>query len=428
MRKKTFFALLLILTAALLFPAAASASSEGLLWTPAETPDKIVVISDIHLGIDDSFSENAQNKQLLVDFLQRLRTNGDVRELVIAGDFLDEWYLPTSYPPYTDSSAFYRQVIANSQAVFDELRQLMASGIKLVYVIGNHDMLLESSILDEALPGIVQPRDAGGLGVWYTGDRREIAIEHGHRYDVFSAPDTVTNRELCAGGQTSLPPGYFYARAAASWVIQGRPQVSKAYPAVGAVPNALSQPDQFGAYLYHQVLSAVFARVTPKENFEEKALDIRIDGYSGRYSVCDMFPAVQADGSISAPVLYKNFQRTWAQRQQINRVKVENTFAQAVAGTLSGDYFFGQAKAQYLNDPEAKIDVAVFGHTHVPMLRQADGGKLYINTGTWIDHNTVYPSAARTFTVITTGSKDSAALYAYMQDGKLSDISDSADK
>jgi len=429
MRTKTLFILMVLLAAALVFPAAAQAPSGDLLWTPAATQNKIVVISDIHLGIDDSHSQDVQNKPLLVDFLRRLQKAGDVRELVIAGDFLDEWYLPMDYAPYADSSAFYRQLIAGNRDVFEELKNVMASGIKLVYVIGNHDMTLESSILSEALPGIVQPRDAKGLGVWYTGDHREIAVEHGHRYDVFSAPDTVTNSALCAGGETSLPPGYFYARAAASWVIQGRPTVEKSYPVLDRVPNAITDPDQFGAYLYHQVLSAVFSRVTPKENFEEKALALGIDGYSGFFSVSDMFPAMQPDGSISAPVLYKNFQRTWEARQQINRVRVHNAFAQAVAGTLSSDYFFSQAKAQYLDNPDEQIDVVVFGHTHVPGVWQAQEGKLYVNTGTWVDHNPAYPSLTRTFALVTTGSAgSSAALYAYREDGTLQDVTDSAGK
>jgi UDP-2,3-diacylglucosamine pyrophosphatase LpxH len=428
MKKKALFLLVILIVAALMLSATASASSKGALWTPAAAADKIVVISDLHLGIDDSFSENIQNKPLLVEFLQKLQKTKDVRELVIAGDFLDEWYLPLNYTAYADSSKFFRQVIASNQTVFDELKNVMAGGIKLVYVLGNHDMLLESGILDEALPGIVQARDSKGLGVYYTGDRREIAIEHGHRYDVFSAPDTVTNKELCVNGDTMLPPGYFYARVAASWVIQGRPPIKKDYPVLTVVPDAKTDPDQFGAYLYYRVLNAEFTRITPLEGFEDKVFDIKIDGYNGRYSIKDMFPDVQADGTISAPVLYKDFQRTWMERQQINQVKVQNRFAEAVAGTLSSEYFFSQAKAQYLQNPEGTIDVVVFGHTHVPSFQKTDGGKYYVNDGTWVDHNTAYPSATRTFTVVTTGSADSAVLYAYMADGTLLDITDSVGK
>jgi UDP-2,3-diacylglucosamine pyrophosphatase LpxH len=113
-----------------------------------------------------------------------------------------------NYPSYSDSDAFYRKSVSNNQAVFDELNRVMKAGIRLVYVPGNHDMLLSSGILDEALPGIVQARDAKGLGVYYTGTNQNVAIEHGHRYDVFSAPDSLSNRAIC-GENTLLPAGLF---------------------------------------------------------------------------------------------------------------------------------------------------------------------------------------------------------------------------
>ena len=55
--------------------------------------DKVVVVSDIHLGILDKFSENVKNRSVFIGFLKRLEKTADVGELVIAGDFLDEWYL-----------------------------------------------------------------------------------------------------------------------------------------------------------------------------------------------------------------------------------------------------------------------------------------------------------------------------------------------
>ena len=303
----------------------------------------------------------------------------------------------------------------------------MAKGIKLVYVAGNHDMLLESGILDEALPGIVQARDADGLGVYVTGDRQEIAIEHSHRYDAFAAPDSVSNKELCQNEDTILPPGYFYARIAASWILQGRPLIKKDYPVITDVPDAVTNPDQFGAYLYYKVWSSELARITQFERFEDNIFDLGIAGFNGSYSIKDFYPVQQTDGTISAPVLFKNFQRTWEDRQEINQVAVKNSFSEAVAGTLSHDYFFNQAKVQYLQNQEKSIDVVVFGHTHMPNLRNVDD-KIYANCGTWIDHNTIYPEASRTFAVITTGAVNSAAIYEYMTDGTISDITDSVSK
>ncbi len=61
------------------------------LWNAGNTRDKIVVISDIHLGIDDSYAETVNNRSLLIDFLQRLQSTTDVRELVIGGDFFSQF-------------------------------------------------------------------------------------------------------------------------------------------------------------------------------------------------------------------------------------------------------------------------------------------------------------------------------------------------
>ena len=394
------------------------------LWEAGSTRDKIVVISDIHLGIEDRYTETLKNLPLLIDFLERLQNTKDVRELVIGGDFLDEWFLPVYYPRYTDQKLFYKDVIANNQDVIDEFKSVIASGIKLVYVPGNHDMTLEADVLQEAIPGIVQARDAEGLGAYYTGDRNEIVIEHGHRYDVFSAPDTVTTAELCGNDDTIFPAGYFYARYAATWVLEGRPEVKKDLPVITNVPDQ-SDVDQYGAYLYYSILKNVSARLTPNEGLDEKIFDMRVSGFDDAYTYLDFYPAQQADGTISAPVLFKNIQRTWAERQTINNVKVPNSFIEAVAGTLDWKYYSWQAKAQYLANPDENVDVVVFGHTHVPAYQDMGEGKYYINDGTWIDHNTDNPDATRTFAVITTGDRTVPALYRFMEDGPLSDISKS---
>jgi hypothetical protein len=201
----------------------------------------------------------------------------------------------------------------------------------------------------------------------------------------------------------------------------------KDYPVITDIPDAVTNPDQYGAYLYYKIWSSELARITPIERFEDKIFDLSIAGFNGSYSIKDFYPVQQMDGTISAPVLYQNFQRTWEERQVINQVSVKNSFAEAVAGTLSHDYFYNQAKVQYLQNTEKSIDVVVFGHTHMPDLRNIDN-KIYANCGTWIDHNTIYPEVSRTFAVITTGDVNSAAIYQYMTDGSISDISDKVSK
>jgi UDP-2,3-diacylglucosamine pyrophosphatase LpxH len=398
-----------------------SVASAPALWKADTSKDKIVVISDVHLGIRDDYTEDLANRPLLVNFLKQLQATKDVRELVIAGDFLDEWYLPFNYPSITDETSFYKGVIANNREVINELNKVADSGIKLVYVVGNHDMTLSTGVLQDAMPRIVQPRDSVGLGVYYTGDRNEIAIEHGHRYDPFSAPDTVTNAAICENANTIFPAGYFYARYAASWVLEGRPAVTKNLPVVTTVPDR-TNTDQFGAYLYYRTLAGISARITPKEDPSAPVFDMHTSGFNGKFTYLDFYPAQQSDGRISAPVLFKDIQRTWQQRQTINQVAVPNTFIEALGGAQDWSYYYTQAKTQYLQNPDRNVDVVVFGHTHVPQYRALGNGKVYVNDGTWIDHNTDSPAATRTFAVITTGSQDTSAVFMYQPDGTIADI------
>ena len=153
-------------------------------------------------------------------------------------------------------------------------------------------------------------------------------------------------------------------------------------------------------------------------------IDMHIGGFDDAYTYLDFYPAQQADGTISAPVLFKNIQRTWEQRQTVNNVKVHNSFLEAVAGAQDWDYYFRQAELQYLQNSEEKVDVVVFGHTHVPDYEKTESGKYFVNDGTWIDHNTDYPEISRSFAVITTGEKDTAALYSFGKDYSAMDVTE----
>ena len=131
------------------------------MWEVGDSRNKIVVISDIHLGINDAYSEINDNVPVLIEFLKRLQVTTDVSELVIAGDFLDEWFLPVYFESYTDSTAFYQACVDNNQDIIEEFNNVEL--ISLCY--RKSDMLLEASVLEEAIPGIVHVSDARGVGV-----------------------------------------------------------------------------------------------------------------------------------------------------------------------------------------------------------------------------------------------------------------------
>ena len=58
--------------------------------------NQIVVISDIHLGADLAYAECNKNLPNLEEFLNRVRFSSNVKELVIAGDLLDQWFVPAN--------------------------------------------------------------------------------------------------------------------------------------------------------------------------------------------------------------------------------------------------------------------------------------------------------------------------------------------
>lgn len=363
---------------------------------------KIIVISDIHLGIDDEISEIVKNRPLLISFLKRIQAEKLADEVVINGDFLDQWFLPGNYETTADSDEFYKQVARNNQDVIDEFKNLIDSGIRLVYVSGNHDMTLSHKTLEDILPGIIQSRDVRGLGRYRTGRRGEIVIEHSHRYDMFCAPDILTNDEFVEYGDPILPAGYFFARVGVTSLTQGMPEVEKEI--LEPKMSSMDDEDQLAAYAYFKVWENVLLNMFPvNESFDEEFIKVAVDGFKGVFSINDLIPIAHDDGIYAK--LYKNVQRNWAEVQRRNLVPSPNTSVECLKNLLNKDYYIDYSKKQYF-DLDPTVDVVVFGHTHNPAYRVYDGfdkPKVVVNEGTWIDNNLDDSENTATFALIDSG-------------------------
>ena len=90
---------------------------------------KAVAISDLRLGLDDRISETVKNRPKLAAFIDRIGAEKLADELVIAGDFLDQWFYPGSIDLPRDSREFYLACAENNQVVVDALIRLIESGI-----------------------------------------------------------------------------------------------------------------------------------------------------------------------------------------------------------------------------------------------------------------------------------------------------------
>lgn len=118
---------------------------------------RLFVISDLHLG---NPSSTARSRVVpFLDHALEMRAN-----ICINGDGFD--LAQTSFP----------RLAGDSVPVLGRLRRLQESGLRVYYVVGNHDMALEHFLSD-----LVFTELAPFLNV-RSGDRR-IRVEHGHLYD-----------------------------------------------------------------------------------------------------------------------------------------------------------------------------------------------------------------------------------------------------
>jgi len=392
------------------------------------TRSQTVVISDLHLGIDDAFAECKKNRQALVDFLNQIKNSPNVKELVIAGDMFDEWFLPMDYVMPQSQSTFFDSVAANNQTVIDAFNTIISAGdIKVTYVPGNHDILITEADVNRILPGINQARDnVQGLGQYITGANSEIVIEHGHRYNFFCAPDQISNRDITKNNSSVLPPGYFFTRIATSSVIEGHPSSTNTFP---NITDVKSDDSQKGYFLYFKVWKSILDTLPVKEKFADKVIKTNIDGYTQDYAINDVIPQQNPTDKILDVNLYKGIQDTWEERQTLNGVKAKIPVSEAITEAADAGYTDAQAKKQFF-DLDASKRIVVFGHTHVARLlplSNLEGKKtIYANSGTWIDN--AQGSPTMTFVVITPPKSGSAIesvnLYKYSADKTITQWAD----
>lgn len=87
----------------------------------------IVVISDIHLGADLAYAEINDNLKALESFLKKVRVAPNIKELVIAGDLFDEWYVPATINTYQgkDQSDFVQRIATANKGVISALNKII---------------------------------------------------------------------------------------------------------------------------------------------------------------------------------------------------------------------------------------------------------------------------------------------------------------
>ncbi len=349
----------------------------------------IVVISDLHLGADIQYTETNKNLVHLEKFLENIRTSKNIKELIIAGDLLDEWFVPANVDTYNgkDQLDFVKRIATTNKGVFDAFNKIIKEGnIMVTYVPGNHDLAITAESVESILPGIKQARDSVlGLGTYSPASLPELAVEHGHRYNFFCAPDPISNKEIAPG--SIMPPGYFFTRMGALHVVQKCKKSTDSIIKLTIDPKA--EESQILAYKYWKswVWSINYLPVNHK--FNEKIFITNIDGFTETYSINDLLPYQKTPNGLINMKLYNNIQNTWEEREKINMVGVHIPVAHAIDSVGSSFETDNQAKVQYFLNPNSNKRLVVFGHSHQALIEASNNTKgekcIYANSGTWID-------------------------------------------
>lgn len=373
--------------------------------------NKIFVISDIHLGANLAYAETNKNLKPLENFLKKIKMSPNVKELVIAGDLVDEWFVPATVDTYNgkDQADFVKRVALANKGVVDALNEIIKGGKVLVtYVPGNHDLTITEQSVELIFPGISQARDNKlGLGTYSPATCSKIAIEHGHRYNFFCAPDPISNQDIAPGSIT--PPGYFFTRIAALSVVQKHPVSGNTIPVV--IPNASGEASQSLLFAYWKSWEWALKTFTIENKFSEKSIVTNVNKFKGSYSVNDLLPYQSTSGGPINVSLYKGIHDSWDQRQVLNNVAVNIPTARAIEKVSLAEETDDQANLQYFKNPKSDKRIVIFGHTHVPKIIQSENHKrqktIYANSGTWIDHNP--NQTTMNFVVVTPQAADASS-------------------
>ena len=141
---------------------------------------KIYFILDAHLGAPNLNRPPRVQEDAMIDFLRAIRN--DAEALYIVGDLFDFWFE-------------YRSVIpAHGARVLFELHNLNQSGVRIIYIPGNHDIWLGHYLAKQV--GVELPGHE--VDVTHQGQRLYLAHGDGFRNDwKFKFSRKILNHPLC---------------------------------------------------------------------------------------------------------------------------------------------------------------------------------------------------------------------------------------
>ncbi len=345
------------------------------------------LISDLHIGGDGGLAR-CEFESELVGFLAEIAAGPQPAELIIVGDAFGFWEL-------TDREGVSKleTIAAMNPALFCQLRET-GERVTITLLPGNHDYdlacvpeyrteLARYNIRLEPVVHIV--REMAGRTIW---------IEHGNQYDEF-------NRFPDFGNRYGLPLGYFITRGVVAAAGRGAERtknkwlddVQSVYPNEDIPFWLLSNHfyKEMTPILRWGLLPFLLLFTLSGVVFGFRALE-RLAGRTTSAFDIDLQPLLGFPGRIIDMVQFVNSTVIFTLlilAVPLYFVLRDARAALARYGVGAGErldldkdeQYVAAAKRIFAADPS--VALFVYGHTHIPSLREFDG-RYVINTGTWL--------------------------------------------
>lgn len=325
---------------------------------------RIALFSDVHIGTNapTNWYQRAVHEPYLLAAFDYIRNNASViDELVLVGDFVDQWtYEPSRRPPtFQEIAAANPNVFGGTvggEGVPGALGQaLSALKGRVTYLSGNHDMAVTAGDL-------VSIRDDAGHALKHFGGpvytpslgNGQIACTHGHLYSLLNAPDYANSPG------TGLPLAHFITRLAALWTQQ---QLAR-YPDSYTAADLPGSGDPVGWPLAKDVLRRLIEAILRDH---QTLADVVIGSLLDLTGQTRDLPFTLADGTrITAGEVMRKYRALFAQYAAAAR-REPQLFGTILPEVLAlGEVDARNTLVHFADVLGARHKVVVMGHTHVP--------------------------------------------------------------
>jgi len=130
-----------------------------------------------------------------------------------------------------------------------------------------------------------------------------------------------------------MPPGYFFTRIAALYVIQNRPLPGDTLPVITQNNSGDESQDLLFRYWKNWALTVNMFPLTNR--FDEAIIHTNVNGFTGNYSVNDLVPYQSSPGGLIKVNLCNGIQDTWEARQTLNKVPIHISTVEAIDSVSS---------------------------------------------------------------------------------------------